>query len=376
MKRKLRAILVTSVGMTACLGAAPSDAERGAWLEEFAALRAAMASGYANLDWMVAHRHLDLLALREATEMELGKARSERQARRAIEQFVASFHDPHLRVVASQPAREQGRVASEGKSCSDLGFEKGKRGFRFPFEKAEGWEEAGGPWFPAGSFRSVGVIRIAAFGEDKYREACEEVGPAHVRARLTAELRKTIGQLRERSISVMVVDLTGNGGGTEWVAEVVRLFASGTLRRPKARRPAADCDRMPIWNGKPVCPGLAQSGEATMEGEGAWSGPLAVLVDDGTASASEDFVVWLRGRENVTIVGQRTYGAGCGYVGGGAPARLEKLGVTVLMPNCARFTSDGINEIEGIAPDVPLDLDEGDAARLETLVRQHARLGS
>ncbi|HET9299173.1 MAG TPA: S41 family peptidase, partial [Candidatus Polarisedimenticolaceae bacterium] len=364
MKKKLRALLVTSVGMTACLGASPSDAERAAWLEEFTALRAAMARNYANLDWMVAHRHLDLLALREATEMDLRQARSARQARRAIEQFVASFHDSHLRVVESQPPSGDGGGGPprEGKSCSDLGFEKENRGFRFPFEKAKGWERAGGSWFPAGSFGSVGVIRIAAFGEDKYREACEEVGPAQVRARLTTELRTTIRQLKERSISMMVVDLTGNGGGTEWVAEVVRLFASGTLRRPQARRPASNCDRMPIWDGKPVCPGLADAGEATMEGEGEWSGPLAVLVDDGTASASEDFVVWLRGRENVTIVGERTYGAGCGYVQGGAPARLQNLGVTVRMPNCARFTWDGINEIEGIAPDVPLALDEGDAA--------------
>jgi len=363
------AAVVAALGITPCL-AAPDQAEKAGWLEEFAALRVAMASGYANLDWMVAHRHVDLPALRQSAEAELRQARSVRQARRAIERFVASFDDPHLRVVASPPSQRDGESADgRGASCSELGFERGNRKFRFPFEQADGWARAGGAWFPAGSFGEVGVIRIAAFREDQYREACEEVGPEHVRERLTGELRATIGELKKRSISLLVVDITGNGGGTEWVADVTRLFASGTLRRPKARRPASDCDRTPIWNGRPVCPGLAESGEATMEGEGEWSGPLAVLVDGGTASASEDFVVWLRDVESVTIIGERTYGAGCGYVEGGAPARLERLGVTVLMPNCARFTADGVNEIEGITPDAPLALDEGAAAtRIQALV--------
>jgi hypothetical protein len=31
------------------------------------------------------------------------------------------------------------------------------------------------------------------------------------------------------------------------------------------------------------------------------------------------------------------------------------------MPNCARFTRDGRNEIEGLEPDAPVPLDGGDA---------------
>jgi hypothetical protein len=36
--------------------------------------------------------------------------------------------------------------------------------------------------------------------------------------------------------------------------------------------------------------------------------------------------------------------------------------LTVLMSNCARFTSDGINEIEGIVPAVPLPLRKASVA--------------
>ena len=118
-----------------------------------------------------------------------------------------------------------------------------------------------------------------------------------------------------------------------------------------------------------MCSALTGEGEETMQGEGDWDGPLAVLVDGRTASASEDLIVWLHESRAATILGERTYGAGCGYVDGGAPIRLERIGCTVLMPNCARFTSDGVNEIEGIAPDVVLPLREGKASeRLRRLV--------
>jgi C-terminal processing protease CtpA/Prc len=121
------------------------------------------------------------------------------------------------------------------------------------------------------------------------------------------------------------------------------------------------CDRSAIWEGAAVCPGLTAATEATMQGEGAWSGPLALLVDGRTASASEDMVVWLRESGAARIIGERTYGAGCGYVRGGAPARLESIGWEVKMPNCTRYTSDGINEVEGIAPDVELSITKGSA---------------
>jgi hypothetical protein len=38
------------------------------------------------------------------------------------------------------------------------------------------------------------------------------------------------------------------------------------------------------------------------------------------------------------------------------------------MPSCARFTQDGVNEIEGLEPDVPLSIRQGSRSkRLEAL---------
>ncbi len=51
-----------------------------------------------------------------------------------------------------------------------------------------------------------------------------------------------------------------------------------------------------------------------------------------------------------------TAGAGCGYVDGGAPITLAHIGIEVRPPNCARFTRDGVNEIEGLEPDLPIPI--------------------
>ena len=87
-----------------------------------------------------------------------------------------------------------------------------------------------------------------------------------------------------------------------------------------------------------------------------------MLADRGTGSAAEDFVAWLQQNRVATVVGARTAGAGCGYVNGGDPVRLQVVPVDVWMPNCARFLDNGTNEIEGLAPDVPLDLRDKERA--------------
>ena len=54
------------------------------------------------------------------------------------------------------------------------------------------------------------------------------------------------------------------------------------------------------------------------------------------------------------VVGERTYGAGCGMTNGGIPLTLPHSGLEVHMPDCARMRRDGSNEVAGITPDVAL----------------------
>ena len=111
-----------------------------------------------------------------------------------------------------------------------------------------------------------------------------------------------------------------------------------------------------LWQGKPAC--SIYAGEAEIEelrGTGVWTGPLAVLVDRRSASAADEFVTWLQDHGRATIAGERTYGAGCGYVDGGSAIALRAAPLHIMVPNCSRYTREGVNEIEGIPPTVALD---------------------
>jgi hypothetical protein len=64
------------------------------------------------------------------------------------------------------------------------------------------------------------------------------------------------------------------------------------------------------------------------------------------------------------VIGERTYGAGCGYTDGGIRHVLPHTGLDVRLPDCVRARADGMNEVEGVTPDVPIAWDgAGDLER-------------
>src|SRR5688500_7133475 len=77
--------------------------DREAWLADYAILKTHLGEAYANLDWMRERRGIDTRALDRRTLAELAAARSNRQARRAIEGFAGAFDDPHLAVDRPAP---------------------------------------------------------------------------------------------------------------------------------------------------------------------------------------------------------------------------------------------------------------------------------
>jgi hypothetical protein len=176
------------------------------------------------------------------------------------------------------------------------------------------------------------------------------------RAELQKELAAAIAALEAAGAKSLLINISGNGGGTEWDRDAAVLFTGRPLTRRDARIADAQCDRSAVWAGAPPCDLFRDAGEEIrLQGTGEWTGPVAILADRNTASAAEEFIGWLVDNEVATLVGEKTMGAGCGYVDGGNPVALKAAPVSLLMPNCARFTADGVNEIEGWTPDKPLD---------------------
>lgn len=395
--RRTLLLLVALVLAVAALDVATYDAP--AWQADYGRLKQDMAQGYANLDWIATHRRLDLAALDRRTTDDIERAHSRVRAFLALRRFTRAFGDPHLRIVprrgstdgqaapaagtASVPALASAAPAEPdppaGKDCAAAGYKEGNHAFGFPFDQLRGWRSVGTGDFPTGLVGDLGVLRIAQFGEDRYAEACRQVfepgiGSRALRLAVRAveqrRLVESIRALQALGARRLLVDVTGNGGGTEWVTEVVALLSGRPLSRAEPRLVAPACDRSVVWSGAVApCAVLAPAGErATLQGTGVWTGPLLILADHGTGSASEDFVAWLQQNGVARVLGERTAGAGCGYVDGGTRTSLRASPFEVRMPNCARFLDDGMNEIEGIAPDVPLPMTADPATRARALL--------
>src|SRR5690606_13383368 len=116
------------------------------------------------------------------------------------------------------------------------------------------------PYFTAGTSGRAGFVRIHSFGETDYLAACEAAWqPGRTaretqlatRAVLQDELTRLSAELRAGGAEILALDLTGNGGGSEWSEEAAALFTAGQLTRPSPRMVEPRCDRAGVWRGEP-----------------------------------------------------------------------------------------------------------------------------
>ncbi|MEG2804571.1 S41 family peptidase [Stenotrophomonas sp.] len=96
---------------------------------------------------------------------------------------------------------------------------------------------------------------------------------------------------------------------------------------------------------------------------GAWHGPVYVLVDGKTFSSAEMFAARMQDNRLARVVGSHSGGDGCGFMTSPAPRVLPHSGLRVRIPNCVRLRADGSDEVAGIAPDLPLEMQAGENAR-------------
>ena len=380
LKRAAMGVSLLAVA-AAAVDAATYDSD--SWIADYERLKGDMAQGYANLDWLAERRPIDLVALDRDTRRRLERAHSRILAILALKDFVGAFGDPHLKLdygTAPEAKRHDARSSSPldqpaardpaVNDCASAGYSNDDHYFKLPFAKLDGSRAIASSWFPAAIVRDVGIIRIAAFGEDRYPAACERAFKPGMtarelklatRAKLQEELIATIGRLKAAGARHMLVDVTGNGGGTDWVGEATALFTDRRMTRSEPRLVGPSCDRRSVWTGKkPPCAVFPPDtgAKALIKGTGLWTGSVTVLGDGGSGSATEDFIAWLIDNDVGLYAGERSAGAGCGYVDGGNPTYFRVAPLVVRMPNCARFRKDGTNEVEGIEPAIKIPLSQ------------------
>lgn len=229
----------------------------GPWIEDFHQLLHAMATHYANLEWAVNDRHMDLPALAEKTESALQHANSDSDARAVIQTFLDVFGDGHLEIDWPQADTSSAETKSEGDVCERLGYyPRGKPGIDYSLlTEISAVPSSEGELFPGGVLKAgrlFGLIRIGVFSEKGFpsvcRQATQHMGLSVNAAcddkcsneveretanLLTAALVARAEQLRRAGATALLIDITRNGGGSDWVDAPPRALSSKPLRDPR-----------------------------------------------------------------------------------------------------------------------------------------------
>jgi len=137
--------------------------------------------------------------------------------------------------------------------------------------------------------RKIGVIELPTFYSDF---GARSAGDKNFKS-ATRDVAKLLGELKLAGVQGVIVDLRNNGGGS--LAEANSL--TGLF-----------IDKGPVVQVRD------SKGEVQVQGDDdpgmAWSGPLAVLVNRGTASASEIFSAAIQDYHRGLIIGEPTFGKG------------------------------------------------------------------
>ncbi len=138
---------------------------------------------------------------------------------------------------------------------------------------------------------SIGVIEVPSFYRD-YRALSS--GDKDYTS-TTKDVKRLIAELEEQGIDGLVIDLRGNGGGH--LTEATAL--SGLF-----------IDNGPVVQLRNSAGRISRLDDPDPVARVAYNGPLTVLVDRFSASASEIFAAAIQDYERGVIIGQNTFGKG------------------------------------------------------------------
>ncbi|MDP1726758.1 MAG: carboxy terminal-processing peptidase [Bacteroidota bacterium] len=181
----------------------------------------------------------------------------------------------------------------------------------------------------------TGVIMLPNFYLDV---AAMSRGDANYKS-TTRDVKKLILQLKDSSIQSLVVDLRNNGGGSlQEAVELTGLFIKSG----------------PVVQVKDAI-GITKSEEDKDESI-TWDGPLAVLVNRFSASASEIFAAAIQDYNRGIIIGEKTYGKGTvqNLMDLNSFMMVDGIKLGQIKITIAKFyrISGGSTQFKGVIPDI------------------------
>jgi carboxyl-terminal processing protease len=271
-------------------------------------------------------------------------------------------------IIVGSPAFKQGELkagdeihkvaqgVNEAKDITDMDMDdaieliKGKKGteVRLTVKK------------PDASFKVITIIRDVIVMEDTYAKSAilynkNKIGYIYLPMfyadftrngahRCSEDIKKEVEKLKKEGVEGIIIDLRDNGGGS--LQEVVEM---GGLFVPKGP--------MVQVKGKAGAPNIMENKFSKV----VWDGPLAVMINHGSASASEILAAAIQDYKRGVIIGTQSFGKGTvqsfldldQYV---LPQfdSLRPLGsVKITMQKFYRVNG-GATQLKGVMPDVAL----------------------
>ncbi len=448
------------------LGFKNNQNQNDLWIQDFEVLKAQMTKSYANLKSIVNEESIDLARLNTKTISELKLAKTKREAQIVIESFLRKFKDGHLSatVINTSSSNNTSNERNDFPLSTDstavalkkMGFFIDTYGANIKFDSVPGYLaliNKNNSFHTAvieTSLGKIGTIKLPYFYNEGYwntpykmwdsykkefkgecDEECQKNFKYKLEKQFTKQFVERIEELKAKNISKLLIDVTGNNGGSGWFEEIAHLLSdkpkleympsfiikhnhwkksleedlkiigidlandelneSLKLKLLKLKELAeslivkckSNCSSQNVWDSNKIdclklirhpyqsdlpfdimtdsqfmllqSKNLLTASRFRPFKRGAYSGPLYIVQDRQSASATEGFSSLLQFNNAATIVGRTSYGAGCGYTNGGIKTTLNHIGLSIKMPDCVRLRADGKNEVYGIKPDIKVN---------------------
>ena len=191
----------------------------------------------------------------------------------------------------------------------------------------------------AGMTRHIGVISLPGFYQDF---AARQQGDKDFKS-ATRDVSRLLEELKKDKVDSVLIDLRNNGGGSlNEAIELTGLFI----------------DKGPVVQQRD------SAGNVTVESDAnaglAWNGPLGVLINRASASASEIFAAAIQDYGRGVVIGEPSFGKGTvqTVVDLDQLAKNEKQKFGELKMTIAQFfrINGGTTQLRGVTPDISLPM--------------------
>lgn len=243
--------------LTAC----PASAEWNAapWLADLSVMREAMLIKYANRVWLEKERGIPIDRAFERLQSRLSAAGSDAAARAVLDRFVRQIADGHVGLDWPSPSPAAKPMVSASTSpatvdsfCAAQGYaDRATTGVATLIPGYRAIDNS--KLLPIGIAESggarVGIVRIDVFDPHGFPSLCHEAVAAkaipidrdcdakcsdtlitEAYRRLSLAVIERLEALHTAGAEVLLVDITGNGGGSEWAEAAARMLTQMPLR--------------------------------------------------------------------------------------------------------------------------------------------------